>query len=92
VASKPWERMVTGHDDILHHRIVPRRRAFRIEAVSSDGAVELISVSATEDEAVQLLRLLQIESDRAVLQALAIEDGPKGPRGKIRIASIVGAP
>lgn len=74
-------------DRVVRHRITPRRGAFRIEAVTAAGAIELVTTWPTEEQAIEQLRLLQLAGERLVLAELAAAEGPKGPRGRLIMLS-----
>ena len=68
-------------DPIISHRVTPRHGLFRLEAVTATGNVELLATYPTEREALEELRVFQLAADRAEAAMLAMQDGPKGPRG-----------
>jgi hypothetical protein len=65
-------------DPVVRHRITLKRRMFLVEAVTAGGAIELLATYATEEQASEQLRLLQLARERRTLRKLAAEDGPKG--------------
>jgi hypothetical protein len=77
--------------DMARYRITPRRRMFVVEAVTAAGAIELLATYATEEQAVEQLRLLQLARERLTLRRLAAEDGPKAQRGRFLGAAVVAA-
>jgi hypothetical protein len=68
------------------YRVTPKRGAFHVEAVTADGAVDLVTMCATEDEAVRQRRELDQVVEHEALQALIIEERLRGPRGKLLAA------
>ena len=70
-------------DPIISHRVTPRHGSFRLEAVTATGAIEVLAIYPTEREALEELRVFQLAAERAEAATLAMEDGPRGPRGKL---------
>jgi hypothetical protein len=56
-------------------------RSFTSASTTATGIVELLATYPTEREALEELRVFQLAADRAEAAMLAMQDGPKGPRG-----------